>query len=286
MSMPHLSQKSGSALLTILLILSALAAIILFATKNAIDSTRSITRADSGQMAQQIAQSGIEEGLLRLTQKGNSVDGVGLTTDQLYGSPDNGKLYTPIIMRRGYTKGCRNIGNAQKSTDSASTYDPDCPFYDVAVRNYVHLTAANLSKFSISDSDLILNTPLSLKVMNSGVNFTLIATGLADNILSVSLDGGNTSTTLSGSKPVNVINSARSLHFIKKASMTDKVVTIQCSGCNFVLEKPAITIDSVGYSGGIQRKLLVTIPKYPDSPTTRRTQVEFSGRFDANGFVE
>lgn len=279
-------KKPASALLTVLLILTALAGIMLLATKSSLQSTRALSRTDNASYARQMAQSGIEEGLARLKKSGAGT--VGTNSDMVYGSTTSSiDRSNPTVMRRGFLKTpqapCSDFMTTAQEATAAPEYDLRCPYYDLAIRNFQTITSVNKENYTITGSDLIIGKSLTLRVDGSGffrsdgVTFGDVSIKVGDDDPKF-IDSGNPVSIPATSMPIKIEIIKNTNSSINFSIMVDPNISVD-------IERPQLLIESTGYANGVQRKLLFTLARYPQSEMPPSLQ-DFGASFDKFGFLQ
>jgi hypothetical protein len=259
--------KKASALLITILMLALVSAVVLVTSRGVIISTRLSSSTGASDMAEQIAESGVQEGLA--WYKANQLFNQPLE----YGDSTSNYNLAPIF--RGFTQAtnptsCSGISSAGPDT---SNLNMNCPYYSLVVRNYVVLSNGS-SNYIYYSRQLPLSQPVDLYFSSSNINFTI-----GSNIQDLKINCATSNGSSTGSLDLNTINTIYSLPISCESPMTvtlnsyksgttptssDPVLTISTSSLGGLrISKGYTTIESTGYAGGITSKRLVSIyPKW------------------------
>lgn len=289
--------RPASSLVITLLIISAVGAVLLTASRSLLDSTRIAAATDSASSAELMAQNGIEEGLLRYKVSCPGPTFCGLNSDGEYGdfTKLTGQVYSLQPMRRGFLP--QNTSGMPAGTPSCSvpsndgvtdplvntSYDPNCPYFDLTVRRQVALIQPT-DVLTLTNRELPLKQKVLLNI-NHFTNFTISlpsnTTSKLDYTTVVSGAGTPESGTLDpATNPQVTINGSGTTGInltVPNVDLAGQQVTIKLFGQGGVLliYKGVITIDSTGYAGGITRKKIMYI--HGDG-----LQAPFTGPYSAN----
>ena len=278
--MSTLLKRNGSGLLLTVLTLAAFSVVSGLLIQIFLTSGRANGTLSAAKSASQMAEQGIQEGLLRYRANANGSSetlnlckeyGDGAATDTgskptTCSSPPMGS-YSLLPLRRGYLSGC--------STPTADmpialfTGDLSCPYYDLAVRNQVVLATGQTYNFPVGmyNATYGVNTESGL----AGGLFTLSnisssGSGRISCISDCSIKGAN--EYLVPSPGPNVVvqfsNGSSNLKFQIITSVGGNK-KIQFSIMNndpdksIIVQKGVTSIESTGYSGGIHQQKLLNI---------------------------
>jgi len=263
----NIRKKRASALLTILLTATAIGSVALVVAKSIIDLSHQQNNADASRSAFYIARSGIEEGLLRYRRSPSTLQ-LGEYGDNARGNLTlSGADYSLKAMRRGFKPGtnCLTLGSDVTQT-TATGYDPDCPYYDLAVRTIVALpTTANVA---YSPRELPLGKTIVLNIPEIS-DFVFPVVGINTQVAYTTYSGydasgatvgsgtvvaGNAGTVLAGSIPT-----IKSITFTVQNSPLGSLQVINTGSGILAIGKGYTTIDTVGYVGDVERRMLMTV---------------------------
>ena len=287
----------GSALLLTLLIMVSVSSIVLGSAKAVNDSTRIVGATDSAILAEQMAQSGIEEGFNRLSQSATSATngdyGVGAVYDAVYGN-----TYSLTPMRRGFKQGTKCQTIISDSTPTNSAIDQNCPYYDLTIRSMVSISndtskSYAAQTFDINGRDLPVGGSLTLPISQfQGGYFTIKPTYVGGASGSMACQAFNASnnpvSTLEGCPKNNIgLFIVSSLGNVRSIQLTvdkplDSATVIYAQPSPLTIGKGFTTIDAIGYAGGVQKRLMMTVPK---DPTIKRNLANITQGFDQFGIL-
>jgi hypothetical protein len=220
--------------------------------------------------------SGIEEGIV--IYKGGVPDAV-------YGSGIN--KYDLAGNRRGFAKNSTcSIPVALKKI-SESTADLVCPYYDIAIRNYVNIRPGQ--GFFLSDSDFPVTAQVTMKVSSGASSGGQVVLSGGEGEVQIEFKNasgaviGGSLLKQGGSMSVGILPNTTQVTVKAQVALNNQTLGFKAGSTAFEMERPSALIESIGHAGQVQRKLLVTIPKYDPA---KRTLTEFSGSFDSDGFLK
>ena len=147
------AKKRGSGLLLTVLTLAAFASVSVLLVRVYLSIGRTSGNVSSADRALTMADQGIEEGLLRYDAYTRTNIGLNACKEFGLGEIIDGTCATPtsnsvslMPLRRGYMSNtvCSTIASdiVDPSLFVSKGQDPNCPYYDLAVRNRVLLTSA------------------------------------------------------------------------------------------------------------------------------------------------
>lgn len=294
----------GSALLIVILVMTTIASIVLTATRSAVNSQRVGSDLENSSTAYQIAQSGLDEGLLRYYQNvlvGHEYGRNAVNNENGVGN------YSLLPMRRGSQPQtapvCNSISKDDFADDSNFAYDHDCPYYDLTVRTTVSLDFDTTATHPVPDTyyyDVRL-FPIGVRVwehlnIRQTAPFSLVPTFVQGGTVLIeecSLPEGLGTCTVTSAVsgiPVIIGATARSLAItVSSGSLTSLQVVSTLSSGLLTIGKGFTTIDAIGYAGGISRKLVLVIRPH-DSATITPNQpsmnlLDLAQQFDFRGVL-
>jgi hypothetical protein len=292
--------KPASALLLTLLIMVSVTGIVLASTKAIMNSTRQVGATSSVSQAEQIALSGIEDGLSRISQGAlnatNGEYGGNATTN---GQFDNS--YFTLGLNRGFALGTSQSCTAWITDEdpfAQHKYDQRCPYYAMSIRRMVSLANSPGSGYTpyfamqVRDFPIRQDVDLPVTQFSPGVVFlpafsptdpggTLDCYGLkADkSVIAGVCPTGNTGLfSVTPDVPVTV-------RYIRLHVNNKSLVALQMTNLAstpFTVGKGYTTIDSAGYVGGIEKRLLLTISQ---NGTGSKSLVSTRQAFDGFGIL-
>lgn len=293
-------RQSGSSLLIILLIMSAVGAIVLGGSRAIIDASRLSAAASASLSAERMAEAGIQDAVLLYK---------GFLKDGEYGEPNASPFgaYSLKPQRRGFTDAnCTLIGQDQPASAPATKYNPDCPYYDFTIRNTVAFTTD--VNFAFSTRVFPPGQPVLLMLKkNPGIHFAW-AQGfpLTNYRVRTFSDLAGQSIPLSDTGFVinqffDISNLAQSVEITANYAInsgphaSSVLIPSQTDGSTtqIAIGKGYTTIDVTGYAGNVQKKLLLTIRAHDrqdlgGTPSVNPTYnlLDFTQTFDQNGVLK
>lgn len=303
--MRTLRRQAGASLLIILLIMAGVGSVVLAGSKAIIDSSRQASTTSFSTSALQIAQTGIQDGLL-LYKKGF------LTASGEYGDPagSTGTNYSLQNVRRGFQLNDATCSSFTVDQVQSATYNQDCPYYELSIRNVeAFSSAASAASYQLTSRELPkgVGTIIPLPV-NPGITLTFNTNGgiglTYDYSTCTTLNcqaGSESATTLGVSNSLLAINAGVlavriTPHFTPSAGPHVQIVqavapTGSWGTSQIAVGKGFTTIDVTGYAGGVQKKLILTVRPH-DRLTLNSTEVnpsynqlDFAQSFDQYGVL-
>lgn len=294
MTAPSSTHKSGSTLLTVILIVAVASLTIIGGSAAVISSLRQRSSYASTLQANRMLASGFQEGMRRLDRTAllNGGGEYGVGSDNY-----NMNNYSLVGRERGYLRNssCLDFqldGSGPITAALTSVRDSDCPSYQLAIRRYVAGTS-----YSYSSQDFPLNQPVELRIKrNPGLNIQATNVNLLYQICTSaddlrSCDAGTVLLAGTGANIANTVNklviTATSYNITSHADVL-KVVTTNLAN-HFVIAKGFTTIDVTAVAGEstqravkIIREHLALTPQDPVSPPSQVTR-NIASQFSAQG---
>ena len=305
-------KRNGSSLLLTLLVMTTVGAMLLTVSKAFIDNARFSSTSDSLLLATRAAQAGLEEGLQRM-KTSSFLDGAGgeygdgASNNQ---SPTPANPYQLLPLRRGFVPVKPGIAKCQiwstegKADATNSNYDPDCPYYDLTVRNTVNLSPVGntytnaaikrTNSYTITGRDFGPATSIDVLVREQDAGTfgqVAIQNQTTDGVIGCTLC--SKSPLSRGESAIvnnNIVGQKITLSLIGGAVDGTNGIVITNSapdsndpGSNFAFRIPKTYIDVTGYAGGVTKKLLYTVYSFNTSLTPNLNDSAVS--FDPYGFL-
>lgn len=294
--------KSGSSLLLTLLVMTTVAAMLITVSKAFIDNARFSSTNDSLQLATRMAQSGLEEGLLRIKQNtligGEYGNG---TNNNLNPTPAN--PYHLLSMRRGFAATdttCTLWSVDGPATAANASYNQNCPYYDLTIRNIVSLSTgsdaqgiARTSSYTLTGQDFGPATAINLQVRevdpsvsgqvnvhNSTNTATINCNLCSPNVLAPAATGIINNSVVAGQTLTLSVTSGA---IDGGGLVITNPVSTSGGAANFALQKSSTTVEVTGYAGGVQKKLLYTV--YTVNNSVQPNLKDSAISFDPYGFL-
>lgn len=273
MNTPHVRYQSGSGLLITILTLAGFSSVALLGTAVFLASARQSSRNTAALVADQMAQQGIQEGLLRYSQD-NGTDSVLVKGEYGEGAvsnaqPNNAVPYSLLPLRRGYTGADCATASADASM-TASVADPTCPYVDTAIRNTVSLAQGIRYLYTPE----LIASPLTVRVKKYAEFVVSKTTSAGQGIVQVCDTAGTCrSVTLTTASPrvtvtQNYVGSGLNIDHLVLSESGDATLAVapdsNAGTSQLAIEKGFTTIESTGYAGGIQQKLVMNILAVPN----------------------
>lgn len=306
--MQFLRKQSGASLLIILLIMAGAGAVVLVGSKAIIDSSRQVSATANNTLALQMAQTGVQDGLL-LYKKGF------LSQSGEYGDTTAVGGYSLQPMRRGFSDAsCKVYGLDQLASATATTYNPDCPYYDVTIRNTIAMTSAT-TNWSLTTRELPNNIATVIPLENNpaltfsldalpgltydyGVCTTYNCSAPSDPVAGIGVTGSSNpafqiSALTGGGIPIKALRFTAhySLSAGPHVGVIGSVAPQSLFPTQVAVGKGYTTIDVTGYAGGVQKKVVVTIRNHDkltlNSPEINPSynELDFTGTFNQYGVL-
>ena len=305
-------QQPGAALLAVLLIVTLAGALLILGARSLLQGSRTSAYRGTSSSALAIARAGIEEGMLRFTDYNDHVTaGNTAATGSLYlgemgegAIANNGRsAYSLLPLRRGFTDAaCTQLSDEHGLSSASSTYTPNCPFYDLAVRRSVAITLGGndptTSTYSYTAAELPAGNKLVTLNIKSFFAFSIRPTFVGGNGTLLAETYSNyedlnpnnqvesyTITQLNGNSPAqSFLSAAKSIRLTVQSGTVDKVYVEQGAAASgtLVIDKGYTTIESTGHVGGIEKRLVLSIHPYT-TPSIQMFETDKS--FSATGWL-
>jgi hypothetical protein len=296
--------KRGSALLTVLLISAIASGIILIGAREVLQNSRAGARQEDSLLALEAAHMGIEEGKLRYDDYMQNI-GDGNTNERglFVGEYGEGSYYNATQLnnlgstgyslkplRRGFSNTmCTTWSDEHGLASTSANYQEGCPFFDLAVHRSVELDFSqpqgsrisayfygvdelptgvgvdlNIKRFTIFDLHALFAGGVGQVDMQVCDGYSGVSGAICSPVTTI---GNNQVYTV---PPIGFVGIPKMVR-IKVTSGTIDSLFVQKNSIpgKLVIDKGYTTIEAVGHSGVVQRRLDLTIHDYqvPFTPT-------------------
>lgn len=266
--MTTFKRQRGASLLTMLLLVAMVSIMVLAGIQALTEGSRSSAVGAAQAEAEDIAHTGIQEGMGYFSNPGTAlVEGqYGTLTDRTFSSQ-----YSLYPMRRGFVKNtdCQTLSFAESLGNNASFIDKNCPYYDLVIRNRTaYNNSGELATYELSSRDVPNGVEVSIPVRGLAVLLTLqadqniaaAAYKLCESASSCTLGSGIVSpggAFLVGNFSARYFR----LNVTYNTYPATPITVLKASGGlgQVVLGKGYITVEATGYSGEVVRRFFLTI---------------------------